>query len=178
ADRPAQRGAPVAASAADEPASAAAPAIEAPQQDPGVVERIITNLTEQVKQEAAQEAEPQRALKARRSESQVPVGMPPPAVDEEAAAPLQKLFLPNTFTPNNDGINDAYVVPMEGLTSVMMRVYSIKTNQLVFATNSGEPWTGANCEDGMYLVAVEAMTTDGRILAEGKVVYLNRSGTN
>ena len=101
-----------------------------------------------------------------------------PIEEPVLSAPIAKPFMPNTFTPNNDGVNDHYVVPMEGFTSMLLRVYSLKNNQLVFSTNSGEPWTGANCEDGMYLVAVEAMTTDGRVVSEGKVVWLNRTGMN
>lgn len=101
-----------------------------------------------------------------------------PDLSQTASTELQKPFMPSVFTPNNDGINDVYVVPMEGYTSLLLRVYSMKSNQLVFSTNSGEPWTGANCEDGMYLVAVEAIAADGRLVSEGKVVWLNRAGMN
>jgi len=95
-----------------------------------------------------------------------------------AEPPAQKPFMPNTFTPNNDGVNDDYRISMVGYTSMLLRVYSLKDNRLVFSTNTGEPWTGANCEDGMYLVAVEAMTATGQLVSEGKVVWLNRNGMN
>ncbi len=144
------------------------------QADPEKVEQIIQTITEQVKQEVAEETRrmPQAEPGSGVFVTEDPIGAP--ARDEDGP----KLLLPNTFTPNNDGINDRYEVSMVGFSSLMMRVYSIKTNQLVFATDSSEPWTGANCEDGMYLVAVEAMTTEGRMVAEGKVVYLNRTSTN
>lgn len=142
-----------------------------------VVDHIISNLTEQVELEV-------------RSTYREPSGKPPvepvsgsiveieePAV-EEPVRTANKPFMPNTFTPNNDGINDLYIVPLEGYTSMLLRIYSIKSNQLVFSTNTGEPWNGANCEDGMYLVAVEAMTADGQLVSEGKVVWLNRTGMN
>jgi hypothetical protein len=61
---------------------------------------------------------------------------------------------------------------------VLVKVFAMKNNQLVFSTHSGEAWTGANCEDGMYLVAVEALTPDGRSVTEGKVVWLNRTPMN
>lgn len=163
------------AEASTEPTGDAAPnLVEAPAESPAIVEQIIQSITAQVRQEvstnSAVETKPRVPAEGEREDD------PGARPIEAPAAP--KLFMPNTFTPNNDGINDSYVVPMDGFTSVMMRVYSIKTNQLVFATNSGEPWNGANCEDGMYLVAVEAITSDGRTVAEGKVVYLNRNSTN
>lgn len=145
-------------------------------ESPAVVEHIIQAMTERARNEAAAPAAPVEQAKAAQghhgiSEAEAAAPEPPPAT-------VHKPFMPNTFTPNNDGINDTYVVPMEGFTSMMIRVYSIKTNQLVFSTNTGEPWTGANCEEGMYLVAVEAITAEGQVVAEGKVVYLNRTGTN
>lgn len=97
---------------------------------------------------------------------------------KEPLAPLPKLFMANTFTPNGDGVNDTYYVEGEGYAMILMRVYSMKTNALVFTTNSGEPWTGEGCEDGMYMVAMEAHTADGRSTTEGKVVWLTRNRMN
>lgn len=143
-------------------------------ENPAVVEQIIQTITDQVKAEVAEET---------KHTPQAEPGSGVHVVEEPQTTPVQveestRLLLPNTFTPNNDGINDRYEVSLVGFSSLMMRVYSIKTNQLVFATDAGEPWTGTNCEDGMYLVAVEAMTLEGRMVAEGKVVYLNRNSTN
>ncbi len=138
-----------------------------------VVNEIIAEITDQVEEEVRSTPPP----------SVNPSTTPNPSgsaasTEPDLLAPPAKPFMPNAFTPNNDGINDFYLVPMEGYTSMLLRVYSLKSNQLVFSTNNGEPWSGANCEDGMYLVALEAMTTDGRVVSEGKVVWLNRSGMN
>lgn len=167
-----------AASPAEQNPVSAAPLItdedQRPPENPAVVEQIIQAITEQVKQEVAEESRrmPQSEPGSGTLITEEPADSPAP--EEESP----KLLLPNTFTPNNDGINDRYEVSLVGFSSLMMRVYSIKTNQLVFSTNSGEPWVGMNCEDGMYLVAVEAMTLEGRMVADGKVVYLNRNSTN
>ncbi len=137
------------------------------------VERILQALAEKAKVETP--------------ELQVPAPAQPAASepDESLAmdverhdADMPKLFIPNVFTPNNDGINDTYQVLGEGFAKVLVKVFAMKNNQLVFSTNSGEAWTGANCEDGMYLVAVEALTPDGRSVTEGKVVWLNRTPMN
>ena len=152
-----------------------------------VVEHIIQELTEQVKQQvAAEESLRQSALLP------TPVTATEPEVDTaEPAAPASasrpRLLMPNTFTPNGDGVNDTYkVVADASLSNALIRVYSIQTNQLVFSgnmgggTGSGEIvlWDGANCADGMYLVAVEATTLDGQVISDGKVVWLNRIPMN
>lgn len=158
---------------ADQPASEAS--------DPQLVELIITDLSEQVIKEV--EAE-QRTVSGDQSPARSrsvndPESLAPPT---EAAAdePPVKLYLPNVFSPNGDGINDTYQIePKNGFASTLVRVYSMKTNQLVFSsTGLDQEWTGANCEDGMYMVAVEAITLDGRVVSEGKVVWLNRNSMN
>ncbi len=152
-----------------------------------VVEHIILELTEQVKQQvAAEEALRQSAG------SPATVTATEPEVETAEPAPLPsasrpRLLMPNTFTPNGDGVNDAYkVVADASLSNALIRVYSIQTNQLVFSgnmgggTGSGEIvlWDGANCADGMYMVAVEATTLDGQVISDGKVVWLNRTPMN
>lgn len=139
-----------------------------------LVDRIITQITDQVEDDVRAGVDTNSATFV---PQQQPLVVESPVASDDLP-PVPKPFMPNTFTPNNDGINDVYVVPMDGFTSMLLRVYSMKSNQLVFSTNSGEPWTGSNCEDGWYMVAVEAMTIDGRLVSEGKAVWLNRTGMN
>lgn len=151
-----------------------------PEKGTTVVSAIITDLEEQVKQQPIT-ASPEPGLvgtatpeaTATRPESGPEARTVPPE-----ASPMPKLFMPNTFTPNGDGINDTYSVDGEGYATILLRVYSMKSNALVFTTNSAEPWNGDGCEDGMYMVAVEARTPDGRTTTEGKVVWLNRNRIN
>lgn len=152
--------------------------------EPGntVVSAIITDLEEQVIHQPIT-AQPEPGLSAATVEEGIgPVSgtasnmVPEPLQASET--PLPKLFMPNTFTPNGDGINDDYSVDGDGFGTILVRVYSMKSNALVFTTNSGEPWSGVGCEDGMYMVAVEAHTRDGRTMTEGKVVWLNRNRIN
>jgi hypothetical protein len=135
-----------------------------PAADPQRVEAIIQEITERTKSEAlaAEVKEPE------------PLTEQPVERTEEAL----ELFMPNTFTPNGDGVNDTYELSMEGFERMSVRVLSLKNDKLVFSTMTGEPWTGAGCEDGMYVVVVEAVAEDGRSLSKGKVVWLTRERMN
>jgi len=137
------------------------------------VEQIIQELAAQARQEAAKPETVPTPVDV----VSLPVE-PEEVVEEGAAVEVPKLFIPNVFTPNGDGVNDSYQVVGEGFERILVKVFAMKTNQLVFSTNAGEAWTGVNCEDGMYLVAVEALTADGRAITEGKVVWLNRTPMN
>lgn len=167
--------------------SAVKPVLEdegAAESTPGEETEVVENIIESITTRALMDALSQETAKPD-TEKTPPAATPPPAAEAPAAvAPATEalLFLPNTFTPNSDGFNDSYqIVPRAGttLTSLMVRVYSMKSNQLVFSSSSlQEHWTGAGCEDGMYMVAVEAITTEGRVISEGRVVWLNRSSMN
>lgn len=101
-----------------------------------------------------------------------------PEAELKPLAPLPELFIPNTFTPNGDNINDTFEVIAEGYEKVMVRIFSVKENVQVFSTDNGTVWTGDNCSDGYYLVAVEAITKDGRSKTGSTMVWLNRNRLN
>lgn len=149
-----------------------------PDQLPGedVVRGIIQQMTSEVEQEVRSDNGVATAETVAVKPPVPEVLMP--GVQLAEPTPLPKLFLPNVFTPNGDNVNDVYQVTSEGSLDIKMRVFSVKSNQLVFSTNTNEPWTGANCEDGYYMVAVEATAPDGRMVTGTKVVWLNRNSTN
>lgn len=141
---------------------------------PELVERIITQLASQAEQEVLAQMPERPAVSPFDEKQRAPEGDEPEEVAAPETAELPKLYLPDIFTPNGDGVNDTYEVKGVGFRTIMVRVFSVQRDQLVFSTNNGEPWTGENCPDGMYLVAVEALTEDGRSVTEGKVLWLNR----
>ena len=144
-----------------------------------VVNGIIAEMTEQTEQAVL--ANPSGATPTGASKVPSPTPETVVAGEPEGSTDASSLcipLIPNVFTPNGDGINEAYQVDCVCCTTIKVRVFSVKSNQLVFSSNANEAWTGANCEDGMYMVAVEATTADGRLVSEGKVVWLTRNSTN
>lgn len=139
-----------------------------------LVEHIITELTTRVTEEVLAEAAQRSTL----GESITTVDQDQLVVEPTLAlqTELPKLYLPNTFTPNGDGVNDTYtVLDADAFERIMLRVYDVRNDRLVFNTNTNEPWNGDGCMDGYYLVAVEAMTTTGQLVTQGKVVWLTRN---
>ena len=61
-----------------------------------------------------------------------------------------KLFIPNVFTPNNDGANDTYTIQYNGDENYSLQIYN-QWGALVFQTsNRAEVWTGLDIVDGVY----------------------------
>ena len=149
-----------------------------PEDEEGL--KVVESIIEKIKEEAAIEPEiapvpqpkdvPSSGTSDQndlRSES-----TPPPVIE----APLPQLYMPNVFTPNGDGDNDAYTLDLTGFRSMRVRIISLQTNDVVFSIDTEEEWEwdGRNCLPGHYLVAVEAITEDGRLVTKGKAVWLNR----
>ena len=86
-----------------------------------------------------------------------------------------QIFVPNAFTPNNDGNNDAWIPHINGeefIISYECWVYD-RWGKLVFnSTTIGEPWIGDNTSDGdgthfvssteSYSWKIELKQVDGR----------------
>lgn len=76
-------------------------------------------------------------------------------------------YLPNAFTPNNDGINDAFKPTTNGITDYKMEVYN-RWGQLVFQTsNLSEGWNGKFHKTaqpgGAYIFIVKYKNGKGKV---------------
>jgi gliding motility-associated-like protein len=77
------------------------------------------------------------------------------------------VFIPNSFTPNNDGINDVWFPEINGWTEVETLVYN-RWGEIIFSSsNPNTPWIGEVrsgsyfAPDGVYSYLVKAKFTNG-----------------
>jgi gliding motility-associated-like protein len=65
--------------------------------------------------------------------------------------PEYRFFIPNTFTPNNDGLNDVFRPLLDGVVSFEMQIFN-RWGQLVFQSNNTEyGWDGTFNNDKAQL---------------------------
>ena len=70
-----------------------------------------------------------------------------------------KLFIPNAFTPNGDGLNDEFVIPTVDLERFEIVIYNRMGSEIYRSDNPNTSWTG-------YY--------QGREVPEGAYVYVVR----
>ena len=74
-------------------------------------------------------------------------------------------YAPNSFTPNNDGVNDAWLPIVLGASSYRLMIYNRWGEKVWETIDTNTPWLGQKgldgeyfCPDGMYVW--EAMWVD------------------
>lgn len=89
----------------------------------------------------------------------------PPPVE---APPIKWINIPNVFTPNNDGLNDNYVIEVENASTINLVITDLNNN-IVYRTNSPEEgWNGRHmdskkpCDSGKYVVQIVAIDKNGK----------------
>jgi gliding motility-associated-like protein len=86
-------------------------------------------------------------------------------------------YLPNVFTPNNDGANDVFRMRGENINQIDMKVYN-RWGNLVFETQDiNEGWDGKykskECEAGVYFYIANVTYKDGSgTLKKGNVTLI------
>lgn len=76
------------------------------------------------------------------------------------------VFVPNSFTPNGDGINDYWFPSFNNASSFEVAVFS-HWGDLIFETKSEKPWVGNTnngdyfCPDGVYAYSVKVKFNNG-----------------
>lgn len=76
-----------------------------------------------------------------------------------------KVYIPNAFTPNNDGINDVFGPKGEGIENFNMTVWNRWGEEVFRSTSPDEYWVGDHqkgthfVQDGLYTYSVEYNST-------------------
>ena len=81
--------------------------------------------------------------------------------------PLDKdLFVPNVFSPNNDGKNDVLYVFGNYISKVEMRIFNQWGQQIAQINNPTQGWNGTHKGNpqpvGVYVYVLKAVMSDGR----------------
>jgi gliding motility-associated-like protein len=94
--------------------------------------------------------------------------------NEVEIVPPLSLYIPNSFTPNGDGLNDTFGVAGEGIKDFSIQIYN-RWGQLVFqASDANNRWDGTyngqKVPSGSYVFKVSAKDQTGkRELKEGQI---------
>lgn len=98
--------------------------------------------------------------------------------NEVTIIPNMSIYIPNTFTPNGDGLNDTFGVAGEAIQDFNMQIFN-RWGQLVFeASNVNERWDGTflgqKVPMGTYVYKLTAISPNGnRQKKEGSVNVIN-----
>ncbi len=88
--------------------------------------------------------------------------------------------IPNVFSPNNDGINDGFIIISKNIKQVDIQLYDKQTGKLVFKTNNlNEAWdgnlpTGEPAKAGTYFYIINAIGNDGNHIVKKGATQLRR----
>jgi gliding motility-associated-like protein len=76
------------------------------------------------------------------------------------------LFVPNSFTPNNDGLNDVFRVSATDVSDFKLWIYNRWGELIFFSSDVDKGWDGRHngmyCAQGVYVWLIEARNQQGR----------------
>jgi gliding motility-associated-like protein len=90
------------------------------------------------------------------------------------------VYVPNSFTPNNDGVNDAFFVEGVEARGYRLEIYNRWGELLFYSEDPTEPWIGNRqvqdsdyfVPDGVYPWRLRFELRDGPRLVEGTVTLV------
>ncbi|HSY76958.1 MAG TPA: gliding motility-associated C-terminal domain-containing protein, partial [Bacteroidia bacterium] len=80
---------------------------------------------------------------------------------------IQTIYIPNVFTPNNDGINDVFHVTMGGMKTYYIEIFNRWGERLFMANSPNIDWDGRSSagvdeSDGIYYYVIKAADYTGK----------------
>jgi gliding motility-associated-like protein len=93
------------------------------------------------------------------------------------------IYIPNTFTPDNDGMNDLFLAVASGMKRVSLTIYNRWGTQIFCSNEERSGWDGyfqgKLCQQGVFGYLVEAETISGNtIIRTGHVNLLVKEALN
>jgi hypothetical protein len=83
------------------------------------------------------------------------------------------LYLPNAFSPNDDGINELYKPVIYGIEYYRLTVFN-RWGEILFKGEDNQPWQAAGIQQDVYAVSIEYLTNEGQLLKQRTLVTLLR----
>jgi gliding motility-associated-like protein len=75
------------------------------------------------------------------------------------------IYVPNVFTPNDDGVNDVFLVYGTAISTLKLMIYNQWGKQVFISTDNNKGWDGnessGKAAAGVYTYALEAIMQDG-----------------
>ena len=97
------------------------------------------------------------------------------ASNELVVKVLHKLYMPSSFTPNNDGTNDVFRIPLGA--SIVLREFSVfdRWGNVIFkTTDMAKGWDGTyhgeNLDVGAYVYFIKGIIRDKEVIIKGIVI--------
>ncbi|MDG1098610.1 MAG: M4 family metallopeptidase [Bacteroidia bacterium] len=87
---------------------------------------------------------------------------------------VYRLWLPNTFSPNEDGVNDKFIIRGRGIKSIKMTIYDRWGSQIFETLDMNAGWDAGKYPNGQYIVILEIHDVLGEIHHEKGVVSITR----
>ena len=88
------------------------------------------------------------------------------------------VYLPNSFTPNGDGLNDVFIVSGFGISTLRMDIYDRWGTKIFSSSSQKEGWNGnqggESCREGVYNWFLEYTSDNGQRLQKTGYVNLLR----
>jgi gliding motility-associated-like protein len=85
------------------------------------------------------------------------------------------IYIPNSFTPNEDGINEGWYISSFNVTNVKIYIYNRLGDLIFFTTNQDEHWLpSTGIGDDVYNYRIEALTFENENITRLGHIYLLR----
>ena len=68
--------------------------------------------------------------------------------------PYLQIFVPNSFTPNQDDYNETFYVHGADKDDIELMVIYNRWGEVIYQTTDNIPWDGKNCQVGVYTYSI------------------------